>query len=254
MTGLELLGQTVLVIGGARGLGAGIAVALARAGAHVGITSRRQDAANRAAEALNVKLGSEQVIGVGLDVTRVQEMRKVLGDFAAQAGRLDVLVNSAGTAVTRRALELEESEWNSVLDTNLKGAFFASQAAAGVMKEQGGGRVINIASVLGFVVRGSLSPYSASKAALIHLTRSLAYEWARYSILVNAVAPGYVLTDMNREVLSQPAVMDRLISETPLRRLTSIEDVAGTVFYLCSPAATAMTGQTLAVDGGWTLA
>ncbi|HLT58671.1 MAG: glucose 1-dehydrogenase [Limnochordales bacterium] len=251
--GVDLTGQCALVVGGSRGIGHGVALALARAGATVGVTSRRQEAADAAAATLNDQLPAPRVSGWAADVTDVAGLRAAVAACAEKWGRLDIVVNSAGVAGTELAIDLEESDWDAVLDTNLKGAFFAAQAAARIMRDQGGGRIINIASVFGYIVRSGVAPYCASKAGLIHLTRALALEWARFGVLINAVAPGYVLTDMNRDFLSQPQVMDRLIKETPLRRLAAVGDVADAVLFLSSPQSQFITGQVIVVDGGWTL-
>ncbi|MBO8141387.1 MAG: SDR family oxidoreductase [Firmicutes bacterium] len=250
---MDLTGQCALVVGGSRGIGAAVALALARAGAQVGVTSRSADGAAKAERELNRQLPNGRITGWTMDVTRAGDAARIIREFAEHTGRLDILVNSAGTAITRFALDIAEEEWDAVINTNLKGSFFTCQAAARIMRTQGGGRLINIASVLGLVVRGGVSPYCASKAALIHLTRALAYEWARYGILVNAIAPGYIVTDMNRDVMSDPTVMNRLVSETPLRRLADVSDVGAAACFLASPYSSFMTGQVLVVDGGWTL-
>lgn len=248
---VDLRGQTALVLGGSKGIGEGIARKLAQSGAKVGITSRSAGSACSVAAALNEEIGTVRVVGIGLDVSDVPGISAALSGFHAQHG-LDILVNSAGIASTRSAEELTEAEWDSVLDTNLKGTFFSNQAAFRLMKGRGG-RIINIASALGLIVNGKLASYCASKAGMIHLSRALAFEWATEGVLVNAVAPGYVITDMNREILSRPSVQERTVRQIPMGRLGLIDDVVRAVLYLADPANTFVTGQVLVVDGGWTI-
>ncbi|HYF80674.1 MAG TPA: SDR family oxidoreductase [Symbiobacteriaceae bacterium] len=248
---IDLRGQTALVLGGSKGIGEGIARKLALSGATVGITSRSAESARKAAFDLNEQTGAGQVVGIGLDVSDVNAISPALSAFHEQHG-LDILVNSAGIAFTRTAEEMTEAEWDSVLDTNLKGTFFSNQAAFRLMKGRGG-RIINIASALGLIVNGRLASYCASKAGMIHLTRALAFEWASEGVFVNAVAPGYVITDMNREILSKPSVQERMIRQVPAGRLGLIDDVVRAVLYLADPGNTFVTGQVLVVDGGWTI-
>lgn len=249
---INLNGRAALVVGGTRGLGAGIARILAQAGARVGVTSRSEQDARSAADTLNRDLDTDRVIGLAMDVNDVAGVNRGVAAYHGWAERLDILVNCAGVALTCEAARITEADWDMVLDTNLKGTFFTCQAAFGYMCGNGG-RIINIASALGLVAGGSVASYCASKAGIIHLTRALAYEWAQHNITVNSIAPGYVLTDMNREILSKPAVQQRLVAQTPLQRLGQVEDVAQAVAFLADPDNTFMTGQVVVVDGGWTI-
>lgn len=250
LKGIDLRKKRALITGGGRGLGRSIAEALSRAGATLAITSRDGEAARRAAEAIQGSTGGP-VIGLAADVTQVPSIQRAVEEACARMGGLDVLVNNAGVAVTRWAIELSEEEWDTILDTNLKGLFFASQAAARHMKDHGGGVIVNLASVAGLRGERALAPYCASKAGVVNLTRALAVEWARFGIRVVAVAPAYVETDLNREALANPKVRDQVIARTPLRRLGLPEEVAAAVAYLASDAAAYITGVTLPIDGGW---
>ncbi len=248
--GFDLTGKRALVTGGGRGLGRSISEALSRAGAIVAITSRNSGAARRAADAIQQSTG-RPVIGIAADVTQVPSIRGAVEEACHKLGGLDILVNNAGVAMARWATEVSEEDWDTVLDTNLKGLFFASQAAALYMKDHGGGVIVNLASVAGFRGERALAPYCASKGGVVNLTRALAVEWARFGIRVVAVAPAYVETDLNREALANPKFRDQVVERTPLRRLGLPEDVALAVVYLASDAAAYLTGVTLPVDGGW---
>ena len=170
----------------------------------------------------------------------------------AEFGRIDVLVNNAGVNIPRAALEITEADWDRVLDVNLKGLFFLSQRVAREMIGAGGGKIVNIASQNGVVGYFKRAAYCSSKAGVVNLTRVLALEWAEHKILVNAVAPTFVLTPLTQSTFDDPVLREDLLKRIPLGRVGQPEDVAGAVVFLASPAADMITGHTLLVDGGWT--
>ena len=242
----RLDGKIALVTGASRGLGAGIADGLREAGATVVGTSRDPESAALVAE----QLGSVPVV---MDVTDVSSVQAGVDRVASEFGRLDLLVNNAGLNIPQGIFDVDEASWDSVIDTNLKGSFFAAQAAARHMVEQGeGGRIINIASQAGVVGIEERSAYGASKGGVALLTKVLAIELAQYGITVNAVAPTFVATELTRSTLEDPEWRERILSRIPLGRVGEIGDVAAAVVYLASPAASMVTGHTLLVDGGWT--
>ncbi len=244
LSGLD--GAVALVTGASRGLGAGIAEGLREAGATVLGTSRDQDSAERVAK----RLGSVPVV---MDVADVSSVRAGIERAASEFGRLDILVNNAGQNIPQGVFDVDEASWDSVMDTNLKGAFFASQAAARHMVERGeGGRIINIGSQAGVVGIEERSAYGTSKGGVVTLTKVLAIELAAYGITVNTVAPTFVDTELTRSTLENPEWRERILSRIPLGRIAEVEDVAAAVVYLASPAGAMVTGHTLLVDGGWT--
>lgn len=245
---LDLTGRRALVTGASSGLGRHFATVLAAAGARVALAARRRDSLDEVVAAI-AEIGGT-AIAVPLDVTDAVSVRAGVGEAAAALGGLDILINNAGVTVSRSALDHTEEDWDRVLDTNLKGAFLTAQAAAGVMREAGtGGSVVNIASILGLRVAGHVAAYAASKAGLLQLTQALALEWARYGIRVNALAPGYMETDLNRDFLATDAGQ-ALIKRVPRRRLGKLSDLDGPLLLLCSDASAYVTGTVLPVDGG----
>ena len=242
----RLDGKIALVTGASRGLGAGISDALREAGATVVGTSREQDSAGRGAE----RLGSVPVV---MDVSDVASVRDGVDRVASELGRLDILVNNAGLNIPQGVFDVDEASWDAVLDTNLKGTFFAARAAARHMVAGGeGGRIINVASQAGVVGIEERSVYGASKAGAILLTKVLAIELARHDITVNAIAHTFVATELTRGTLENPEWRERILSRIPMGRVGEAEDVAAAAVYLASPAAGMVTGHTLLVDGGWT--
>lgn len=245
---VDLTGRAALVTGASSGLGRHFAGVLARAGAKVALAARRIESLERVCEDI-VREGGEAV-AVPMDVTDAASVRAAVADAAEGLGGLDILVNNAGTTVTKPVLDLEEGEWDGVLDTNLKGCFLVAQQAARAMKEHGrGGTIVNIASILGVRVAAQLAPYTTSKAGLIQLTKTMALELARYRIRVNALCPGYIETDLNREFFASEAGQ-ALIKRVPQRRLGQLEDLDGPLLLLCSDASSFMTGSVIAADGG----
>lgn len=248
-TGHNLTGQVALVTGAGRGLGRAVALALAAAGADVACLARSQDEVAETATAVAAR--GRRALALALDVTQTADLEAAVARTEAELGPLTILVQGAGTTAEAPALEVTEADWDRVLAVNLKAPFFLAQAAARRMAGRGYGRIIQIASVLGLVGAGYVAPYAASKGGLVNLTRALALEWARYGITVNAVAPGYVETALNRAALANPQFRQRVLDRTPLRRLGTPDEVAAAVLYLAAPAAGFVTGHVLAVDGGW---
>lgn len=244
----DLSGKRVLVTGASSGLGAHFARLLAERGAHVAAAARRTD--RLAALARDCESLPGRIVPLALDVGSVAAIEAGIGEAAKALGGLDVLVNNAGVAETERALSVSEAQWDQQLDVNLKGCFFAAQAAAKVMAEQPeGGAIVNIASILGERVAVSVAPYAISKAGLVQMTKALALEWARHKVRVNALAPGYVVTDINREFFAGEAG-EALKKRIPMRRPGELADLDGPFLLLCSDAARYMTGAVVAVDGG----
>ncbi len=242
----RLDGKVALVTGASRGLGAGIADALKEAGATVAGTSREQGSAEQVAK----RLGS---VPVTMDVSDIASVRAGVDRVASELGGPDILVNNAGLNIPQGIFDVDEASWDAVVDTNLKGTFFAAQAAARYMVAGGeGGRIINVASQAGVVGIEERSAYGASKGGAVVLTKVLAIELAQRGITVNAVAPTFISTELTRTTLEDPAWRERILSRIPLGRVGEIEEVAAATVYLASPAAALVTGHTLLVDGGWT--
>lgn len=240
----DLTGKVALITGASGGLGLHFAQCLARQGAHVLLAARRVEALEAAVAQIKGEGGSAAALA--LDVTSPASVE------AAFAGleRLDILINNAGISGVASAIETSEEEWSRVISTNLDGVFRVAQQAARHMKASGaGGSIVNIASILGLRVAGGVAAYCASKAAVIQLTKALALEWARYGIRVNALCPGYIETDMNREFFASEAGKTQ-IKRIPQRRLGRPEELDGALLLMASAAGSYMTGATLAVDGG----
>lgn len=245
----DLTNKVAIVTGGNRGLGKTMALALARAGADVVIIGRDEEKNEETVSEI-LKMG-RKAFSFSIDLINVNAIQKMMDEVGNIFGKVDILVNNAGISQTKFALDVTEEEWDRVIDLNVKSLFFCSQAAAKKMKEQGYGKIINIASVAGAVGDIGISPYTASKAAVINLTKSLALEWARYGIQVNAIGPAYIETDMNRNELRNPKVLDKIVNKTPMKRLGTPEELEGALILLASQSSSFITGQTIFVDGGW---
>lgn len=247
----RLDGRTALVTGASGGLGRHFALVLARAGASVAVAARRAELlADVAAE---ITAGGGTAAAVALDVTDGASIKAAFDDAEKALGPIDVLVNNAGVALTKPALETDEADWDHVLDTNLKGAWMVAREAARRMADAGsGGSIVNLGSIVAERVAGGLSAYAASKAGLIQLTRALAIELARHSIRVNALAPGYIETDINNDYFATDAGQ-RMIKRIPQRRVGRLGDLDGPLLLLASEASAFMTGSVVTVDGGHTV-
>lgn len=242
--------KVVLVTGSTKGIGYGIALALARAGADVVINSRNQEDCDRVAS--EVRNLGRRSLGIAADLTKLDAINKMVEAALQYFGRIDVLINNAGTAITRKAEDITEQDWDRVLNIDLKAVFFCSQAVGRFMIQRRKGKIINMASVLGLVGERQVLPYCVAKGGVIQLTRALALEWARYNIQVNALCPGYVITPMNEADLSREKIYNHIVGKTPMRRLAKVEDLVGGAIFLASEASNYMTGQVLVIDGGWT--
>jgi 3-oxoacyl-[acyl-carrier protein] reductase len=242
-----LAGKVALVTGGSRGIGRAVAEALAQQGTSVAVVAGRDMAAAEETAAFIRDGGGESVAMQG-DISEAAQVERLVADTIAALGRLDILVNNAGVTRDGLILRMEEADWDAVLNVNLKGAFLCTKAALKPMVRQKSGGIVNITSVMGLRGNAGQANYAAAKAGLIGLTKSTAWEVASRGIRVNAVAPGFITTRMT-EGLPEGMTAEAL-KRIPLGRLGCPEDVAGVVVFLCSKAASYVTGQVLVVDGG----
>jgi 2-deoxy-D-gluconate 3-dehydrogenase len=255
----DLTDRVALVTGASRGLGRAVALGLAGAGARVACLARGKADLERLTEEISTRGG--EAIAIVADVTEIPATRDAVGRTLEPWGRFDVLVNNAGVGSPTLALDMTEEEWDRTLDVNLKSGFFLAQAAAQAMLKAGAqrkarsgeilGRVVNISSMMGTLGGNRRSAYCASKGGLEALTRALAVEWARHPILVNAVAPGYFVTDMTTELRATEKFDAWVRERAPLRRWGTPDDLIGVVLFLASSASDYVTGNVIPVDGGW---
>jgi NAD(P)-dependent dehydrogenase (short-subunit alcohol dehydrogenase family) len=246
---LDLTGKTAVVIGGTSGIGLTLAKGLAKAGANLVPTSRRQELVGRAAEEIaDMGVGS---LAIPCDVANRASLERLLSGAIDRFGAVDILVNCAGKTKRTPVLKISESEWNDIIDTNLTGTLRACQVFAPHMIERKYGRIVNITSLSSFVALYEVAAYAASKAALAMLTKSMAIEWAEHGVCVNAITPGVFRTDLNAALLDGTARGQEFKIRTPMRRFGDTEELVGAAIFLASESASFVTGHVLVVDGGF---
>ena len=245
----SLEGRTAVVIGGTSGIGLALSLGLAEAGASVIASARRQQQVDATAERIEA-LG-RRTLRVAVDVADRASIERLCAEAVAAFGQVDILVNCAGKIKRAPTLDFPEDQWHDILDTNLTGTLRACQVFGASMLERGYGRILNIASLNTFVSLKEVAAYAASKAAVAALTRSLAVEWSRLGVNVNAIAPGVFRTALNAELLDSTPRGQELLLRTPMGRFGRTEEVVGAAVFLASEAASYVTGQTLVVDGGF---
>ena len=249
----KLDGKTALITGGGQGIGRGYAYALAEAGAYVAIVDINPATAQQVAKEIKA-LGRES-IAIEADVTVSADAKRMVDSVVKEWGKLDIAVNNAGRTIWEKTEEMTEENWDKVLDLNLKGVFLCAQAEARAMIPRKYGKIINTASMSGRVVNRpqSQASYNASKAGVVHLTKSLAAEWAPYGIRVNSISPGYILTALVNKIPEVAQHLPFWTELTPVGRLGQVEDLQGAVVFLASDASDFMTGHDLVIDGGYTV-
>ena len=246
---LELNGKTAVVIGGTSGIGRAIAHGLAEAGADVVPTSRRIEQVEMVAT--EIESFGRKSLRVASDVSDRASLENLLRETVSAFGKVDILVNSAGRTKRAPTLDFSEEDWNDILETNLNGTLRSCQIFGREMLDKGYGRIINIASLSTFVSLFEVAAYSASKAAVASLTKSLAVEWSSKGVNVNAIAPGVFKTDLNRELLESTMRGKEFQLRTPMKRFGKVEELAGAAVFLASDAASFVSGEILVVDGGF---
>jgi 2-deoxy-D-gluconate 3-dehydrogenase len=250
MPNFDLRQRVAFVTGGNGGIGLGMAKGLAAAGAAVVIAGRDQEKAQAALSELRA-LGARADFAA-LDVRRQASCREAVDRAAQQFGRIDILINNAGTTVRKPPQELTAEEWHTVLDTNLTGAFFCAQAAYPHMLRAGGGKIVNVGSMMSVFASSYAAPYAASKGGIVQMARTLAVAWAKDNIQVNTILPGWIDTELTRKAREQvPGLHERVLARTPSARWGVPSDFAGIAVFLAAPASDFITGAVIAVDGGY---
>ncbi|BCJ86273.1 SDR family NAD(P)-dependent oxidoreductase [Effusibacillus dendaii] len=246
----ELKGKRVLITGGSKGIGRDIALAFAKLGSRIVITGRDESVLAKTTE--EIKAFQPDCSYLSADMQDVASVYHMVDEAVSRLGGIDILVNNAGINIAKPALEVTEGDWDRILDTNLKGTFFASQRAGNYMIPQQWGKIINIVSQMAFVGYIKRAAYCSSKGGAVQLTKALAIEWAPYNIKVNAVAPTFIETELTSKMLADEDFRKDVLGRIPLGKLAAPSDVTGAVLYLASDLANFVTGDTIRVDGGWT--
>jgi 2-deoxy-D-gluconate 3-dehydrogenase len=250
----DVTGKVAVVTGGNGGIGLGIAQGLAGAGARIAVVGRNAEKSARAAEAIALETGAETLV-VTADVARPEQVERAVSEVLKGFGRIDILVNNAGIIVRKQPQDMSADEWRSVIDVNLTSAFLVSKAVYPALKAAGGGKVINIGSIVSIFGSPYACSYAASKGGIVQLTKSLALAWARDNIQVNAILPGWFDTEMTQGARAQvPGLNERVLARTPVGRWAQPIDMAGTAVWLASPASDFVTGIAVPVDGGFSAA
>jgi len=249
MKALDLSGRVAVVVGGTSGIGRAIALGFAEAGADVVVSGRREALIDTVAKEIEAK--GRRSLRQPADVADRASLEKLRDRIVSEFGKVDILVNSAGTTKRRPTLDVAEDEWNMIMETNLTGTLRACQVFGRHMLERGYGRIINIASLSSFVALYEVAAYAASKAAVASLTKSLAIEWSSKGVTVNAIAPGVFKTDLNTALLDGTDRGREFLLRTPMKRFGKVEELAGAAVFLASDAASFVNGEVLAVDGGF---
>ncbi|MEQ8161971.1 MAG: glucose 1-dehydrogenase, partial [Smithellaceae bacterium] len=248
---IALSGKVALVTGAGRGIGKAIALALAKAGADVCVTARTESQINQTAE--EIRQMGRKALAVPADATNAAAVASVVEKTVAELGGLQILVNNAGMEMPKTLMETSEEEYNTVMDTNVKSMFLFTKAACTHLIAQKYGKIVNVASVGAYIAAPGQAVYHASKAAVAHLTKATAMEMVRYNINVNAVAPGWIRTELIKHLLENEAMLNKYLKGIPMRRLGEPEDVAPLVAFLCSDMASYITGTVMFVEGGITI-
>lgn len=249
---MSLKGKTAVVVGGSKGLGFGMATGLAEADANVVLVSRNQGQLDDAAARISESTGNENVVGISADITSLDNINTLVEKVCERFGQIDILINGAGVNKRFSALEFTEADWDAVQDTQLKYVFFMCQAVAKQMIEKGiKGKIINIASLTSTLGLPNMISYCAAKGAIVQITKAMANEWAQYGINVNAIGPGYYLTEMTAPLFADEKRKAELFGRIPQKRFGDPSDLAGAAVYLASEASDYVTGQVLYVDGGF---
>jgi NAD(P)-dependent dehydrogenase (short-subunit alcohol dehydrogenase family) len=245
----DLTGKVAIVTGATRGIGRGLAEGLAQSGANIVVVSRNGVECEQAAA--EISAFGVKTLAIPADLTKLSDIQYIMTKSLEAFPVIDILVNNAGNALTRRAEEVTEEDWDHVVNLDLKGVFFCCQMVGREMIRQNHGKIINVSSILGLVGEKMVAPYCAAKGGVIQMTKALALEWARYNIQVNALCPGYVETAINTQELQNEKVRQYIVGKTAAKRLGNVEDMQGAAVYLASNASNYMTGQVMTVDGGW---
>ena len=247
----RLTGKTALITGGARGLGKTMATALAEAGANIALTGRTIESLQATAKEIADATGRTVRAFAG-DVSVARDVERLHAEVTAECGAVDILINNAGTNIRGTIDQVSEADWDSVIDTNLKGPFLCTKAFAPAMIAKGWGRVINLASIMSVIALPGRTVYCSSQAGVLGLTRTWALEWADKGVTCNAICPGPFATEMNRQLLNDPKAYQQFVASIPMGRWGELKELTGAVVFLASDAASFVTGTSLFVDGGWT--